>query len=156
MQSLQGASAGGRRDRRQSEHEPHKRGRNTKRHWAVDAPGLPVRAIVTEGTRAECQEAGGLIDGIEAEYLLADRGYDVNALIEQAISQGITPVIPPKKHRVELRDYDKEQYRLRHRVENAFLHLKRWRGIATRYAKNTASFLASIHIRCMALWIGIS
>ncbi len=72
--SLQGASAGGRRDRRPSEHESHNRGRNTKRHLAVDAPGMPVRAIVTEGTRAECQEAGGLIDGIEAESLLADRG----------------------------------------------------------------------------------
>ena len=156
MQSLQGASAGGRRERRPSEHESHKRGLNTKRHLAVDTPGLPVRAIVTEGTRAECQEADGLIDGIEAESLLADRGYDVNTRIEQAISQGITPVIPPKKHRVELRDDDKELYTLRHRVENAFLHLKRWRGIATRYAKNTASFLASIHIRCTALWIGIS
>ncbi len=93
---------------------------------------MPVRAIVTEGTRAECQEAGCLIDGIEAESLLADRGDDVNARIEPAISQGITPVIPPKKHRVELRDYDKERYTVRHRVENAFLPLKRWRGIATR------------------------
>ena len=44
---------------RPSEHESHKRGLNTKRHGAVDAPGLPVRAIVTEGTRAECQEGGG-------------------------------------------------------------------------------------------------
>ncbi len=61
-QSLQGASAGGRRDRWLSEHEPHKRGLNTKRHLAVDAPGMPVRAIVTEGTRAECQEVGCLID----------------------------------------------------------------------------------------------
>ncbi len=33
---------------------------------------------------------------------------------------------------------------MRHLVENAFLHLKRWRGIATRYAKNTASFLAAV------------
>ena len=87
---------------------------------------------MTEGTRAECQEAGGLIDGIEAESLLAERGYDVNTRIEPAMSQGITPVIPPKKNRVELRDDDKELYKLRHLVENAFLHLKRWRGIATR------------------------
>ena len=130
--SLQGASAGGRRDRRPSEHESHKRGLNTKRHGAVDAPGLPVRAIVTEGTRAECQEGGGLIDGREAESLLADRGDDVNTRIEPAMSQGITPVIPPKKHRVAWRDDDQERYTLRHRVENAFLPLNRWRGMATR------------------------
>jgi transposase len=34
-------------------------------------------------------------------------------------------------------------YRRRHLVENAFLHLKQWRGIAIRYAKNLSSFLAA-------------
>ncbi len=53
------------------------------------------------------------------------------------------------------REYDRELYRLRHLVENAFLHLKRWRGIATRYAKNSGSFLASVQIRCLALWLSI-
>ncbi len=52
--------------------------------------------------------------------------------------------------------YDKDLYKLRHLVENAFLHLKRWRGIATRYAKNAASFLAAVHISCIALWADIS
>ncbi|MBD5627641.1 MAG: IS5/IS1182 family transposase, partial [Desulfovibrio sp.] len=33
--------------------------------------------------------------------------------------------------------------------------LKRWGGIATRYAKNTASFLAAVHIRCIAIWANI-
>ena len=56
-------------------------------------------------------------------------------------------VIPPRKSRKVQREYDKDIYKLRHLVENAFLHLKRWRGIATRYAKNTASFLAATHIR---------
>jgi len=87
--------------------------------------------------------------------LLADKGYDVNALIELARSMGMEIVIPPKKNRIEQRDYDKDVYKLRHLVENAFLKLKQWRGIATRYAKNTASFLAAIQIRCIALWLNI-
>ena len=61
-------------------------------------------------------------------------------------------VIPPKRNRKEQRQYDRYLYRLRHLVENAFLILKRWRGIATRYAKNTASFLAAVQIRCIAIW----
>ena len=65
------------------------------------------------------------------------------------------PQIPPKSNRKIQREYDKTLYRLRHLVENAFLHLKRWRGIATRYAKNTSSFLAAVHIRCIALWTQI-
>ena len=28
--------------------------------------------------------------------------------------------------------------------------------LATRYAKNTASFLAAVHIRCISLWLKIS
>lgn len=94
--------------------------------------------------------------GIGADHLLADKGYDSEALVEQAIAQGMAPVIPPRKNRITQRDYDKHLYQHRHLVENAFLHLKRWRGIATRYAKNAASFLAAVHIRCLALWLAIS
>ena len=46
----------------------------------------------------------------------------------------MNPVIPPKKNRKMQREYDKHLYKTRHLVENAFLHLKRWRGIAARYA----------------------
>ena len=117
---------------------------------------MPVRILITQGTTADCTQASKLIEGITAEHLLADRGYDTNAIIEQAEAQGMKPVIPPKKNRIIQREYDKELYKLRHLVENAFLHLKRWRGIATRYAKNTASFLAAVQIRCIALWAIIS
>jgi transposase len=86
---------------------------------------------------------------------LADRGYDSDAVVDQAKSQGMKVVIPPKKNRKEQRFYDKDIYKLRHLVENAFLHLKRWRGIATRYAKNSSSFLAAVQIRCLALWVNI-
>jgi transposase len=65
-------------------------------------------------------------------------------------------VIPPRKNRKTQRAYDEDIYRLRCLVENAFLHLKRWRGIATHYAKNTASFLAAVHIHCIVLWADIS
>ena len=68
----------------------------------------------------------------------------------------MAPVVPPRKNRKVQREYDKDLYRLRHLVENAFLHLKRWRGIATRYAKNTASFLAAVQIRCLAIWARVS
>ena len=108
------------------------------------------------GTTADCTQAGKLIEGLTAENLLADKGYDGDAIIEQATEQGMKAQIPPKKNRKEQRRYDKELYKLRHLAENAFLHLKRWRGIATRYAKCTASFLATVHIRCIALWAAIS
>ena len=93
---------------------------------------------------------------MSADFLIADKGYDSDAIVEQAKRQGMEPVIPPRKNRKVLREYDRYLYKLRHLVENAFLHLKRWRGIATRYAKNTASYLAAVHIRCIALWANVS
>jgi transposase len=80
-----------------------------------------------------------LIDGLSAEAFLADRGYDSNEIIDKALQSGRQPVIPPKKNRKKQRAYDKAPYCARHLVENAFLHLKRWRGIATRYAKRSFS-----------------
>lgn len=117
---------------------------------------MPIRVLITSGTTADCTQAGKLIEGLTAENLLADKGYDTDAIIEQATELGMKAQIPPKKNRKEQRRYDKELYKLRHLVENAFLHLKRWRGIATRYAKCTASFLAAVHIRCIVLWATIS
>ena len=45
---------------------------------AVDAHGMPIRVIVTKGAAADCSQALELIDGMKAEYLLADKGYDGN------------------------------------------------------------------------------
>ena len=117
---------------------------------------MPLRVFIAAGTTADCTQAARLIEGLDAENLLADRGYDSDEIINQAKSQQMATVIPPRSNRKDQRFYDKDLYKLRHLVENAFLHLKRWRGIATRYAKNTASFLAAVHIRCIAIWATIS
>ena len=113
---------------------------------------MPIRVFITDASTADCQKASCLIEGIDAGSLLADRAYDTNKIIEQVQSRGIKLVIPPKKNRIVQREYDHHLYRLRHLIENCFLALKRWRGVATRYAKNTKSFLAVVKIRCLAIW----
>lgn len=50
-------------------------------------------------------------------------------------------------------EYDQHLYSLQYVRENAFLELKRWHGIAARYAKNTSSFLAAVHVRYIAGWL---
>ena len=129
---------------------------NTKIHFAVDSHGMALKAIITKGSEADCKQAVNLIGEMKAQYLLADRGYDANCIIDYAEELNMNIVIPPKKNRIIQRKYDKDLYKIRHIVENAFLHLKRWREIATRYAKNSASFIAAIQIRCLSLWLKIS
>ena len=64
---------------------------------------MPVRVLITEGTRADCKEAIHLIDGISAETLLADRGYDTNQIIAYAADAGMNIVIPAKRNRKQQR-----------------------------------------------------
>jgi transposase len=121
----------------------------------VDAFGMPVRIFVTAGTTADCTQAAKLVEGISAGSLIADKAYDMDEILHSAREASMQVVIPPRSHRKEQRAYDKYLYRLRHLAENAFLQLKVWRGIATRYAKNTASFLAAIHARMIDVWARI-
>ena len=116
---------------------------------------MPVRFFITDAAVPDCSIAEALITGFQAEYLLADRGYDTNAIIRCALQAGMTPGTPPKKNRKVLRDYNNHIYNLRHLIENAFFHLKKWREIATRYAKNGASCVAAVQIRGIALWLKI-
>ena len=153
--SCQGASSCRRSKRRQSGYGPYKRGLNTKIHLAVDEHGMPVRVLITEDTRADYSQAEHLIEGIEADYLLANKGYDSNKIIEKAKEGGMTPVISPRHIRINSRDYDKYLHKLRYLVENTFLKMKHWRGIATRYATHSDSLLAAVQIRCISLWAKI-
>jgi transposase len=119
----------------------------------VDANGMPVGCIVTAGTVADCTKATELLEGMSADVIFADKAYDTDAILAYIEARKMKAVIPPKKNRKAQREFDKELYKMRHLVENAILKLKGWRGIATRYAKHTASFLAAVFARCLFLWL---
>ena len=72
---------------------------------------MPVRLVLSRGTRADCSQAIPLIQGIEAEHPLADKGYDSNEIVEATSASGINPVIPPRSNRREPRAYDLDLYK---------------------------------------------
>ncbi|WP_162511069.1 transposase, partial [Treponema endosymbiont of Eucomonympha sp.] len=96
-----------------------------------------------------------LMEDLEAEAFLADKAYDTNELLDMLKEADITAVIPPVKSRKEQRAYSHELYRARHVIKIVFDALKHWRGIATRYAKLTVSFIAAIHVRCLFLYLPV-
>ncbi len=93
---------------------------------------------------ADCTQTNQLIAGFEADALLGDKAYGTDAVVHEAQRRGIKPIIPTKSNRKIQRDDDRYVYQMRHVVENALLHLKLWRGIATRYTKKASSFLAIV------------
>lgn len=102
---------------------------------------------------ADCTQALPLLEDHHARYVLADKGYDSNEIIEHINKSGAVAVIPPKKNRVIKRPYDKEIYKDRHLIECCFSKLKHFRKIATRYEKYTHSFqsLVSLALACILL-----
>ena len=81
-----------------------KGGLNSKIHLAVNERGMPVKFIVTEGTRADCKEAINLLKNLDARLLFADRAYDTNEILSYIAKRNIKAVIPPKRNRLEQRD----------------------------------------------------
>jgi transposase len=77
------------------------------------------------------------------QRLVADRGYDSNAIRQLLADRGAEAVIPPSSPRVRQIPYDKGAYRSRNLVERLWCRLKDWRRIATRYDKLGRNYLAA-------------
>ena len=125
----------------------------SKIHAVVDALGNPVRWLLTGGELADITQANPLLDGLKADAVLADKGYDGDALIDSIQGSGAMAVIPPKRNRVVQRSYDRHLYKDRNLVERFFNRIKQFRRIATRYEKLPRNYLSFLNIVCAYIWI---
>ncbi|MGO4339999.1 IS5 family transposase [Labrys sp. KB_33_2] len=118
-------------------------GFTTKLHASCDAKGRPLGFVLTPGEAHDVKGFGPLFGMIadKAKALLADRGYDSDAIREEIAFHGVRAVIPPKRGRRNPALHDRDKYRQRSRVEQLFNKLKNWRRIATRYDKTRESYL---------------
>ena len=123
-------------------------GLTTKIHLLADEQGLPVDFIVTAGQANDCTQAIPLLGQRKSAKVLADKGYDTDAILQHVASIGAVAVIPPKANRKLQRDYDKELYKQRNRIERCFAKLKQFRRFATRYEKNKENFFALVALAC--------
>ena len=65
----------------------------------VDAAGRLARFELLPGQRHESLAAEGLLSGVSFGALLADRGFDSDALRDSLDERGAEAVIPPKSNR---------------------------------------------------------
>jgi transposase len=130
-------------------------GRTTKIHMAADAHGNPIDFEITGGEVHDAKIANQLIEKIgSGEYLMADKGYDSEAIREQARKAGMKPIIPRKINSKKPNpEFDSYLYKLRHLVENLFARLKHFRSIATRFEKLARNYKAMLFIACSFIWL---
>lgn len=95
-----------------------------------------------------------MIEQATGKAVVADAGYDSDAIIKSVRERGMKPVIamnPTRKY--NRRRKSRRLYRLRGNVECFFHDIKRFRAIASRYEKTATNFLAAIHIACVVVWL---
>ena len=129
-------------------------GLTTKIHALVDANGLPIALKLTEGQAHDGKSAADLLGNLgEGQILLADRGYDSDALRARLAAQGAWGNIKPMPGRVNIPSFSSYLYRFRNLVERFFNKLKHFRAVATRFEKHDANYLALVKLAAARIWM---
>jgi transposase len=136
--------------------------RGFKLHAAVNQLGLPLKATVTPGNRYDSPLLPSLIEDLEADYVLADAGYDSKRNIRAVKAIGAEPVIAsnPRRGKRKKIKYGELLKTNRYVIEQFNGHVKdnvlkgcwvRPRGIAKKTAMVTAGLISvdAIAIKAM-------
>lgn len=119
----------------------------------ADSFGRPLRFILTAGQVGDVLAAPTLLEGFQANAVLADKAYDSNALRQLIANSGAEAVIPSNRTRRIIIPHDPTIYRHRNRIERCFNKLKHFRRFATRYDRRAIHFLAFIHLAAAMIWM---
>lgn len=93
------------------------------------------------------------VDLPEGAMLLADKGYDANALRTAVRERNAWANIPPKANRKDPICFSPFLYKARNLVEHFFNKAKQFRRIATRYDKLAENYLAAIKLVSVRIWL---
>ena len=148
--------AAGKKTEEQNQALGRSRGRfSTKIHVRCNAAGLPIGVVLSEGEAHDATAYDGLMQQRDSDpgAMLADKGYDSDAIRHDLRDSGATPEIPTRSNRKDTRfSISKPLYALRSRIECFIGHLKEQRRIATRYDKLATSFVGFVLLGCIRIW----
>jgi transposase len=130
-------------------------GFSTKIHARTNAQGLPIGIVITPGQAHDVTAYPALMGDVDndPEQMLADKGYDSDAVRGDIERRGGEAMIPTRANRKVQHLVDKAIYALRNRIERFFNRVKNSRRVATRYDKLIESFAAFVLLATIRLWI---
>jgi transposase len=150
-------------------------GLTVKTHLATDRRCRPLSFVVTPGQTADSPRFAAVVDRVRIRgpvarprtrpgAVAADKAYSSRANRSYLRKRRIQAVIPEKKDQTANRKnrgskggrpltHDAELYKERNTVERGINKIKEWRGLATRYDKTPASYLAGLHLRGSIIWL---
>jgi transposase len=131
-----------------------KGGLNTKVNAWVDGYGRAVSLSLAPGQHADvCVAQRAARPPLRGTITVADKGYDSDGFRAQLRRWRSRPCIPPRCNRLHRVSWHRGHYRKRHKVENLFQRLKRYRRIGTRYEKRDLYFLSSVQLAAILDWL---
>lgn len=78
--------------------------------------------------------------------MIADTGYDKQALVDALEAKGREAVIPTRSNRTVQREIDTDRYKDRNLSSGSGPRSSRTGGVATRYEKTARNFLAFVQV----------
>ncbi|MEA5673493.1 IS5 family transposase [Pseudomonas sp. MH2] len=146
-------------------------GLTTKIHMLCDANGVPLRFLLSGGQASDISYAQPLLDGVSipsaqrgrprkrCKWLLADKGYDAEALRQYCDRCRIQPVIPMRSMKRKPKPglprlFDRPKYRQRNVIERMFGWLKENRRLVTRFDKLAKSYASMVSLACAMRCLG--
>jgi transposase len=115
--------------------------------------GCPVQFALTAGQKGDAPQVDALIEGLPAEFVMADGAYDSDRVRQAIAAKGAMAVIPNNPSRARKYPLDKHLYAQRHLIECCFSKLKQFRRVATRFEKTARNYFAVITLAAIVLWL---
>ena len=143
-----------------------RRGKGTKCMVVVDGHGIPVGAQLASAQLAECRLAESTIATVKVprkgrgrprshlKRVIADRGYDSDALRNRFKDRGTELIVPYRKYIRNRRFQDKRKlrrYRKRWKIERTNAWLQNFRRIQVRYDRILTVFQGFFHCACLII-----
>jgi transposase len=116
-----------------------------------DGLGTPVAFRLRPGQDADVTHAAAVIGDRRPAVVIADKGYDGDALVATLEGKWIEAVIPPRGNREEPRVYNKVLYKERNKAERGFDLLKHYRRAATRYEKRSRNYIGMVLVAAIMI-----
>ncbi len=143
-----------------------RRGKGTKCMVVVDGNGIPVGAQLASAQLAECRLAESTLAAVKVprqgrgrprshmKRIIADRGYDSDALRKRFKARGTELIVPYRKNIRNRRFEDKRKlrrYRKRWKIERTNAWLQNFRRIQVRYDRILTVFQGFFHCACLII-----
>src|SRR3546814_16618260 len=113
--------------------------------WSSDVCSSDLRFLLTGGERNDITQIEGLLDGLQARHVLADKGYDGQRAMGAIAASGAQPVVPRRRTTAQWRSFDSHLYQERNLIERILNKIKNLRRIATRYEQHARTSPGSLN-----------